>query len=146
MYLGVALGVVVLVLIGFLLMPKKGTQTDAERESTLPQEQMVKKVPSSVKVKIEKTADGKKVNLTIDGIPTGTTDIEYELSYDTSSGVPRGVLGTIVVEGPSYEKEVVLGSCSTKVCTYDEGVEKIKVLLKFNSPDGASVFEKEFVV
>jgi hypothetical protein len=145
-YLGVILGVVILVLVGFLLMPKKNTQTEAERESTLPQEQTVKKVPSSVKVALEKTPDGKKVNLVIDNIPSGTTDIEYELSYDTSSGVPRGVLGTITVDGPSYEKEVVLGSCSTKVCTYDEGVEKIKVLLKFNSAEGASVFEKEFAV
>jgi len=44
------------------------------------------------------------------------------------------------------EKEIVLGSCSTNICTYDEGVEKVTVNLKFNSPEESRIFEKELAL
>ncbi len=143
----IVVGMLVLITVVVLLIFRPSSaETEKETESVLPRKEMLPKVSSSVKVNVEKTADGKKVLLSIDNIPTGVDEIEYEFSYDTVEGVPRGVLGTIQVDGPSYQKEIVLGSCSTNVCTYDQGVEKVKVFLKFNSKEGAKVFEKEFLL
>lgn len=138
--------VVALVVVFFFFINRKGPAVEEERGNVLPKKENLPKIDSSVKVDVKKTPDGRKVVLSIDNIPAGVDDIEYEFSYNTNEGVPRGVLGTIQVNGPSYEKEIVLGSCSTNVCTYDEGVEKVKVFLKFNSSAGAKIFEKEFVL
>lgn len=141
----VVVGILIITGLVFLLLrPAKIKET--KRESILPKDQLVQKLESSVEVDVKKLPDGKKVLLSIVNIPSKYTEIEYEFSYDTDKGVPRGVLGTIQVKGDTYEKEIVLGSCSTNTCTYDTGVKKIKISLKFNSASGAKVFEKEFTL
>ena len=104
------------------------------------------KVDESVEVDLVSRSDGKAVTLTISQIPSETTSIDYELSYETGEGLPRGVLGTIhLKEGEEeVEREVLLGTCSRNVCTYDRGVETINLVLKFNSPDGSSQFQQEY--
>lgn len=139
----------VLVVFGAVFMLKsKQSVAPVKKNSTLPQNgEIFPTVDSSVVVTIVRVGDGKRVQLKIGGIPTGTNTIDYEFSYDTKAGVPRGVIGTITPTDSTYQKEIVLGSCSTNICTYDEGVNTVKVSLKFNATSGeAQLFEKEFAL
>ena len=128
----------VLVVMGAVVMLKgKSSVAPVKRDSTLPQSgDTVPTVDSSVVVTIVRVGDGKRVQLKIVGIPNGTSTIDYEFSYDTKAGVPRGVIGTITPTDSTYQKEIVLGSCSTNICTYDEGVNAVKVSMKFNTASG----------
>jgi hypothetical protein len=137
-------GLVIIVVLVVILLRPSTKKAPEEKKSVLPQDQTVKQAESSIQVGVSLLPDGKRVKLAIENIPSKYQEIEYEFSYDTEKGVPRGVLGTITVAGDSYEKEIVLGSCSTNTCTYDAGVKKVKVSLKFTGSSGASVFEKEF--
>lgn len=103
-------------------------------------------VGEEIEVNLTSAQGGKAVILSISQIPLGTTSIDYELSYETGEGLPRGVLGTIRLkeDEETVEREIVLGTCSRNVCTYDEGVEKINLVLKFNSPEGSSQFQEEY--
>lgn len=103
-------------------------------------------VDESVEVSLTPRADKKAVVLKIDHIPSKTTSIDYELSYKTGEGLPRGVLGSINLKKgeESVEREIVLGTCSRNVCVYDKDVEKLNLVLKFNSPEGSSQFQKEY--
>ncbi|MBL7159780.1 hypothetical protein ISS85_04845 [Candidatus Microgenomates bacterium] len=107
---------------------------------------VLSKVDESVEVDLVSRSDGKAVTLTISQIPPETTSIDYELSYETGAGLPRGVLGTIHLEKgeEEVERKIDLGTCSRNVCTYDTGVETISLVLKFNSPDGSSQFQEEY--
>lgn len=101
-------------------------------------------VPDSVKVELYSKDNNKSVGLNISGIPSGVESVEYELIYQTSSGLSRGVNGKRKIEDLPI-KDITLGSCSTGgKCTYDEGVKSIDLVLKFNTADGASIFRKTF--
>ena len=99
-----------------------------------------------VEVSLIARSDKRAVTLKVNKISTGTISIEYELSYDTGSGLPRGVLGKVDLKGSdTLSREVLLGSCSKNVCVYDEGVAKISLTLKFNKSSGqATGFSKEY--
>jgi hypothetical protein len=102
-------------------------------------------VDSSVVVNLSARADNKAVKLSIAKIPSGTDTIEYELSYTTGAGLPKGAIGKIDVTGKTdIDRDVLLGTCSKNVCTYDAGVTKVSLVLKFNSAKGASQFSKDF--
>ena len=145
MFIGVVLlGVVALGVVGFgvwkfVFVPSPETNVEEEQVELPP-------VDSSVKVDLVARDDKKAVNLKISSIPKGTESIEYELSYDTSAGLPKGALGTIRLKDneSSVEREILLGTCSRNVCKYDEGVTKISLVLRFNHPKGSSQFQKEY--
>ena len=100
----------------------------------------------NIKVDLEAADGGKEVILTITDFPKDVTSVEYELTYITQAGLPRGVLGTLRVEDSSgkLERKITLGTCSSGKCVYDENVKKITVTLKFNATSGASRFQKEY--
>lgn len=104
-------------------------------------------VSDSVKVELTAKNDNKVVDIRISGIAGDIDTIEYELTYTTGSGLPRGVLGKITVEGQSSieRNDIDLGTCSRGKCVYDTGVTSINLSLKFNSVNGqSSVFQKTF--
>ena len=103
-------------------------------------------IDEKVEVTLTPRYDKKAVVLRVAKIPEGVTSIDYELSYETGEGLPRGVLGTIRLEEgkKSVEREILLGTCSRNVCVYDTGVKKVNLVLKFNSPQGSSQFQKEY--
>ncbi|PJE62342.1 hypothetical protein COU88_05545 [Candidatus Roizmanbacteria bacterium CG10_big_fil_rev_8_21_14_0_10_39_6] len=137
--------IVVFGLVWWMISGKSNSSNSPEQtEKVLMEGEVMKQVEKSVKVQLVRDASGKKAILTIDGIPQKYTEIEYKLAYITGAGVPRGVLGTIQVDGDTYEKDIVLGSCSTNICTYDEGVTEVDATLKFNSSSGSTIFEKKF--
>ena len=103
-------------------------------------------ITGDIKVELTAKNNNREVVLKISGIPQNMETVEYELTYITGSGLPRGVLGKIEVDGKTelVRGDIVLGTCSSGKCVYDSGVEKIDLSLKFNSPDGASVYQGSF--
>jgi hypothetical protein len=144
----IAGGVVLVVFIaGFFLLNSRKKSTQETKENVLPTAQVLPTVDSSVKVELAANAKKTEVTLTVGQVPNGTTDIEYELSYIAEGDLPKGVIGTIPVEGKKdIERKITLGTCSSGTCVFDKGVEKVKVSLKFNSASGAKIFEKEFAI
>lgn len=145
----IIIGVVVLLVIiavvvvskVFMKSTKSGNESVSPTEAT---EQAIPTVDSSVEVKLEKATGGQEVVLSIRGIPTGTTSVDYELSYQTEKQGLQGVIGTIKVDGQdSYEKQLTLGTCSSGTCVYHQVVGKIKLNLRFTGEYGEKVFERE---
>lgn len=104
-------------------------------------------VTESVKVTLTARNDNRIVDIKISGIPADTDTVEYELTYITGAGLPRGVLGKISVNGQSSitRNDIDLGTCSRGKCVYDTGVTSINLSLKFNSTNGnSSVFQKTY--
>ena len=99
-----------------------------------------------VDVSLVANSNKTSVTLKVSKFSKDTVSIEYELSYDTGSGLPRGVLGKVDLKGAdTFSREILLGSCSRNVCVYDEGVVKISLTLKFNKSSGqATGFSKEY--
>lgn len=97
-------------------------QNKVEKEESVPtveQTQTIspEKVPFFTLTPIE---DNHKLVLTV--IDTKDFDnIEYELVYELEAGLTRGVTGEIDLT-ESSRKEILLGTCSSGNCRFDEGV------------------------
>ncbi len=104
-------------------------------------------VSENVKVVLLPKNDNKAMTLKISGIPSDIESIEYELTYTTGAGLPRGVLGKIQVRGEKEitRDDIVLGTCSSGKCAYDTGVTSVSLSLKFNFSSGeSSIFQKTY--
>jgi hypothetical protein len=83
----------------------------------------------------------------INGIPSGTDSIEYEMSYNTAEQGLQGIVPDepISVKGKSsYSKEFFLGTQSSGARTYHKVEGPVRIALKFNGSYGARSFEKDF--
>ncbi|MDO8599991.1 MAG: hypothetical protein Q7R44_01085, partial [bacterium] len=88
--------------------------------------------------------DGHEFHLTIEKIAKGSTSVEYELVYKNADGVTQGVPGTIKFKGEKkIERDLLLGSCSSGKCKYDEGVEEGTFTLKLRDEDGKLITKME---
>lgn len=139
--------IVVLILVlggGFLLVKNLTKPSDTKVE----EEELSENLPpvdSLVVVDLTSKGDKQSVTLSVSKIPEGTESLEYELSYLIGEGLPKGALGKISLEGKSeIIRDILLGTCSRNVCTYDKGVTSVKLVLKFNHSEGASQFTKEY--
>jgi hypothetical protein len=106
-------------------------------------------ISESVKVDLTPVDGGKAVKLSVSDVPSDTDTIEYEISYTTGSGIPRGVLGKITVGGEKNvsRDNITLGTCSSGKCVIDSGIISVDLSLKFNSSSGDSkVFRKSYPV
>lgn len=139
--------VVVVLLLGGVLLINRSKSAQQAKEDTLPKNEVLPTIDSSVVVTLEADKKKQEVTLSVSHIPKGITKIEYELSYDADvdgQSVQRGAIGDIDVTGSSITKKITLGTCSSGTCKYDKGVTSVKVSLRFQSEKGASIFEKEF--
>lgn len=140
----VSIGVLVIVLLGGFLVVK-GLKKEAPPPPQEVEQVELSPADPSIVVDLKPKAAGTAVVLSISSIPSGTESVEYELSYLNEAGLPKGALGKIELEGKTeVEREILLGTCSRNVCTYDKGVTSVKLVLRFNHPDGASQFSKEY--
>ena len=143
--IAIAALILVFVLIGGIALLGRN-KTASNEETLLPTPTAVlPTVSSDVKVEMIPSNGNKSITVKISGIPDGTNSIEYELTYLTGDGLPRGVLGKIELQNGEREitrDEIVLGTCSSGKCVYDTGVEKIDLSLKFNGEKQVSVFQK----
>ena len=141
-------GILILVLIvgGFLLMGRKGANNETGAESSIENEAVIPTVDASVKVTLEAIPGNKEVLLSVEGMPSGTKTLEYELSYEARNQGPQGVITQpIDVKGQrSYKKKITLGTCSSGTCVYHDVVGDIRLSLKFTGTYGQRIFEKEF--
>lgn len=105
-------------------------------------------IDPSVIVDLKLRSDGHAVSLNVSNIPADVASIEYELSYTTGDGLPKGALSgrplDINAGERTFSREILMGTCSKDKCVYDQGVTKIFLVLKFNSPKGTSQFQKDF--
>ena len=123
----------------------KNTAKKSQTEDVLSNEQAIPKVDSSVKVSLEALSGKKEVELTVSGIPSGTSSVEYELSYDAQGQGPQGAIGTADLHGErTLSKKITLGTCSSGTCVYHTVVGGIKLSLLFNGGYGQKIFEKEY--
>ena len=138
--------IVVLLLIGIggnLLRSNKQAVSSA---SPTPTEEVMPTVDSSVQVDLTSATGGKNVTLKIGQIPSGTSTVDYELSYQTVKQGLQGVIGTITLSNgeSNYEKDILLGTCSSGVCIYHQVVGKINLTLKFTGDYGQKIFQKDY--
>ncbi|MDO8503172.1 MAG: hypothetical protein Q7S60_00630 [bacterium] len=88
--------------------------------------------------------DGHEFKLAVSKIPAGTDALEYELVYKNSDGVTQGVPGSVKLKGATtLERNLLLGSCSSGKCKYDEGVEKGTLTLRVRDSDGKLISKLE---
>ncbi|PIR08576.1 hypothetical protein COV53_02285 [Candidatus Gottesmanbacteria bacterium CG11_big_fil_rev_8_21_14_0_20_37_11] len=144
----IGIGIVILIIIVIVVIR---TISSSEKK------EIIKEVPtppiafptisSDISVDLKPKQGNRAVVLAIDGIPSNIVSIEYEMTYTTGEGLLKGSNGgPIKLKG---EKKLVrdldLGTCSTGgKCVYDTGVTSIDLVLKFNSAEGSSIFQKKY--
>ena len=141
-------GVIILLIgiIGYMMVGSGSLQTAADKEDSVFKEpnEVIPTVDSSVQATITGNKEGV---IEIKGIPKGTKEIEYELSYNTESGSIEGVFGTIEVKsGDSVEEDIIFGTSSSGVNRYHKIDGPVKGTFKFTGSYGQRILEKEFKV
>ena len=140
-------GVIILLVgkIGYMMVGSGTSQTAADKDSVFEEpNEVIPTVNSSVAATI---TGNKEAVIKITGIPKGTKEIEYELSYNTESGSIEGVFGTIDVKsGDSVEEEIIFGTSSSGVNRYHKIDGPVKGTFKFTGSYGQQILEKEFEV
>ena len=134
------------IIIGVFLFRGSSQKPAEEAGGTLPASQRYEKVEPGVKVSVKRVGDGRRVDFQVSNILKKYKTIEYEFSYQTGSGGLQGGIGSpSPIKNNSYQKEILLGTCSAGgACTYDEGVEKIKFTIFFSTGSDKRYLEKEF--
>ena len=131
---------------GFFIVRKITSGKLAEDIEPTPTIMAYPTISDDITVDFTARGDKKAVVLTVSGLPFDLESIEYELTYTTGSGLPRGVLGKIMIDGEKEitRDDIVLGTCSSGKCVYDSGVESINLSLKFNQASGIKIFQKTY--
>lgn len=142
--------VFLVILIGGIVFVRGRSTDDGTQNETPAIVDDIPSIDSSVKVDLKARADNHAVTLTVENIPQDIESLEYELSYTTADGLPKGALApSIKLKDGEHEKwtrEVELGTCSRGVCKYDEGVTKISLTLIFNGESGKKQFKKDYTL
>lgn len=144
----IILAAVALFGVGFYTIKKITVRNPVEVSEPTPTVMVFPTISDDIFVELIARSDNKAVELRLSGLPIDLESVEYELTYDTDSGLPRGVLGKIITDGKSQitRDDIVLGTCSSGKCVYDSGVDKVNLSLKFNGADGIKVFQKEYIL
>lgn len=144
----IIIGFIVLVLVlGSLSMVILGRKSVNKTPVVTPtEEEIAPTVDSSVKVTMKSKNNKRAVDLTIDGIPSSTESIEYEISYQSKQRGLQGIIGMIQVKEDEKSRTISreFGTCSSGTCIYDEVVGNIKLGLVFDGAYGKRSFDKEY--
>ncbi len=138
--------VIVTVLVGggVVWKSKMAEKNKEATENVLPQQEQFPTVESSVSVDLTSDKKKQRVTITLENVPEDVTMVEYELTYTSKGGIPKGAIGAIELEGTSGTVQADLGTCSSGSCVYDNEGSKVNLTLKFTGTKGVRVFEKEF--
>lgn len=139
--------VLIVILIGGGIVWVRQAAVPSEEVEVLPTPTVaLPTISDDVEVNFTIRKDRPAAILSIKGIPADVESIEYELTYVTGVGLPRGVLGKIRLSGEKNvtRDDIVLGTCSSGKCVYDTGVASVDLSLKFNTADGSRVFQKTY--
>jgi hypothetical protein len=135
----IAIVVVVLVLIGvtlYVLSSRNSAPAVQNNEPGTAIQTAPKIDPKEIGLTLKMGDDGKRVVMAI-ADTSNLSGIDYELSYTSTGGIPRGAIGHIDIKtkGKAISQEIVLGTCSD-VCHYDQDVTDIKLVVKVTKSDG----------
>lgn len=132
-------GVVILLLlagIGYAVTGKKSAQPVVSQQA---QDDSIPTISaSSLSLKLIAREDKKAVKIEVDNAKD-IISIDYELTYNTKGNIPRGAIGTIkngVGSGKIESNYIDLGTCSSGICKFDQGVSVVNVVLKSTKKDG----------
>ena len=134
----VAIGLVVLVGGGFLVL-SSNEKTAPEQVEQAPVEEQISTIkPEDIGLVLTTSSNNRKVILEVKNTQD-ITGLDYELSYTSKGDIPRGVIGHVDIKQPGRKvvQEITLGTCSD-VCHYDEDVSDIKLILKVAKTDGTT--------
>lgn len=146
--IGGIIAVIIIAVVSFMMVRGNKQVNKVQTQQLQPTEEVIPTVDSSVKVEITAQPDNRKFDLTVSGIPRGTTSLEYEISYETDEGGIQGFNSPVDIEADqdTYEKKgFLLGTCSTGgKCSYHTVAGPLKVTIKFTGSYGEKLFEDEF--
>lgn len=130
-----------IILSGRLLKPKQETVEVLPTPTTA-----LPTITDDIKVDLTFRQNNQIATLKIRGLTPDMESVEYELTYLTGAGLPRGVLGKISLKGEKevMRDDIVLGTCSSGKCVYDTGVSNVDLALKFNTASESKVFQKTY--
>lgn len=152
MFKKLIIGIAILVLLiggGIVLKIKLQSQNKQQELESIPTPTIVlPTVSENIIVSLTAASNKQSVILKIKGLTPDIESIDYELTYMTGAGLPRGVLGKIVLHGEEeiIRGDIVLGTCSSGKCVYDTGVTKVDLSLKFNTSSGSSIYQKSYTL
>ena len=72
--------------------------------------------------------------------------VEFELIYELEDEISRGISGKIDLEGEEAEKELMLGTCSSGTCRFDEGVTGGQIILNLLQGSQIRSLHTNFVI
>lgn len=82
-------------------------------------------------------ADGHELHLSVTRLSKDVATVEYDLFYTNADGVKQGATGSGKTNSSTkLERDILLGSCSSGKCKYDEGVEEGTFVLKLRDVKG----------
>src|SRR3989338_7368890 len=87
--------------VGFYAIKKITVRNPVEVSEPTPTVMVFPTISDDISVELIARSDNKAVELRLSGLPIVLESVEYELTYDTDSGLPRGVLGKIITDGKS---------------------------------------------
>jgi len=154
--------VFILIIVFVIFLIRNAGKGNLQLQEQLTNTEAIPTVDSNVKVDLVEGNRTGEVVLTVIDAPQGTTGIEYQLTYDAvsreegGSVVPRGVIGTCsqqfgasgkwLCQQPNNSEGIILGTCSSGACVYDNIKGDINVQLKFTGSYGEKIFEKDFSI
>jgi hypothetical protein len=147
----IAAVVVVLLLVGGVFAVMSGKSKKAatqQKQDVITNSDVIPTVDASVQVTLKGVNDNKEVEMTIDHMPSGTTSVDYQISYNTKEGNPQGIFSNLPIDDPNQkvDKKFTLGTCSSGVCRYHNVDGPLQVQLKFNGNYGERLYEKDFTL
>lgn len=121
---------------------EKEKVTATEKEETTLKELALEERPY---VSLTPRVDGRELHLIVAKLPKDAVSMEYELVYQIASGITQGVPGNVknITGKSSIERDLLLGTCSSGKCRYDEGVEEGTFTLRFRDNKGKMVYRFE---
>jgi hypothetical protein len=138
--------ILIITIVLFVILRGKTTSSTEVAEDIPTPTVALPTISDNIKIDLSAKQDNKIIVLNISGLTDDMESVEYELTYNTGAGLPRGVLGKILTKGEKniFRDDIVLGTCSSGKCVYDSGVISVDLSLKFNSQNSTSVFRKTY--
>jgi len=75
-----------------------------------------------------------------------TEELEYELNYELENGLTRGITGKIKLENGEGKKDLLLGSCSSGTCKYDEDAQGGELIIGLKEGNKIRSFTAPFKI
>lgn len=115
------------------------------------QEESMKRLPDdAVSAEVSLNYNKTRAIVKVTKFPQNAKAIDYEVLYTAdlkdANNMPRGSNGKVSSPGTDgFMKEVLLGTCSKNVCTYEKNPRDFKLRLKITQENGEKViWEKSF--